>query len=248
MRKHKVIIFDLFDTIVDFNRSLLTVVKAGGAEVRSTSIDVFNVLKKYCNSISLEDFYRAFIESYVEFNNLKRIEDREIYSGERFKLMLGMMNLELNANTDKVVEHMVTVHMKGLADAVEFPEENRSTLNRLTNKNYRMAIISNFDHSPTAYGLLEKFGIEHYFEKIFISVDIGWRKPKRQIFLKAFDVLGIEPDEAIFIGDSFDADVVGSKSVGMDVIWINRNGAQLVDGNIKPDYSISKFTEIELIL
>jgi len=143
---------------------------------------------------------------------------------------------------------MVTVHMKGLADAVEFPEENRSTLNRLTNKNYRMAIISNFDHAPTAYGLLEKFEIKHYFEKIFISVDIGWRKPKRDIFLNAFDVLGIEPYDAIFIGDSFDADVVGSKSVGMDVIWINRNGEQLRDGNIKPDYSISKFTEIEGIL
>lgn len=248
MKDYKTIIFDLFDTIVDFNRSLLTVVKSNGAEVRSTSVDVFNVFKEYYGSISFEDFYKAFIESYLEFNNVKRIEDRELYNGERFKLMLGMMNLELNSNTDEVVENMVTVHMKGLANAVEFPEENRSTLNLLRSKNYRLAIISNFDHAPTAYGLLEKFGIKHYFEKIFISVDIGWRKPKRDIFLKAFDILGIEPDEAIFVGDNFDADVVGSKSVGMDVIWINRNGEQLGDGNIKPDYSISKFAEIERIL
>lgn len=248
MKKYKAVIFDLFDTVINFNRSRLTVVNVDGTVVRSTSVDVYKVFKKFYNSVAFDKFYKAFIESYTEFNNIKQIEDREFHNRERFKLMLSMMNIEPNSHSDEMVDEIVSVHMKGLANATEFPEENRSTLNLLKSKNYRLAIISNFDHAPTAYGLLEKFGIRDYFERIVISVEIGWRKPKADIFLRAFELLEIKSEDAVFVGDNFDADVIGSRSVGMDVIWINRNGEQLRDENIKPDYAISKFTEIEVIL
>ena len=41
-------------------------------------------------------------------------------------------------------------------------------------------------------------------------------KPRREIFDEALRVSGCRPDEAIHIGDSYDTDVVGARSVG---IW-----------------------------
>ena len=248
MKKYKVVMLDLFDTVIDFNRSHLTVVNADGGEVRSTSVDVYKVFKRFYNNVAFDEFYRAFIESFTEFNNIKRVENREFHNRERFKIMLYMMNIELNSHSNQIIEEMVSVHMKGLASATEFPEENRSTLDILRNKSYRLAIISNFDHAPTAYGLLEKFGIENYFEKILISVEIGWRKPKANIFRKAFDLLKIRFNDAIFVGDNFEADVIGSKAVGMDVIWINKNREEIKEGTSRPNHIVSSLAEIREIL
>jgi FMN phosphatase YigB (HAD superfamily) len=248
MKKYKAVILDLFDTVINFNRSHLTVVNVDGTGVTSTSVDVYKVFKKFYNNVDFDGFYKAFIESFTEFNDIKRTENREFHNRERFKIMLYMMNIELNSHSNQMVEEMVSVHMKGLASAIVFPEENRSTLDILRNKNYRLALVSNFDHAPTAYGLLQKFGIKNYFEKILISVEIGWRKPKADIFLKAFDLLKIRSDDAIFVGDNFEADVIGSQSAGMDVIWINKNGETIKEGNSAPDYIVSNFAEIKGIL
>jgi HAD superfamily hydrolase (TIGR01549 family) len=247
MEKYKTIIFDLFDTLINFNRSQLPAADIDGVEVRSTSIAVYRVFQKFYKNVDFNEFYTAFVESYTEFEENKRKEYKEFHNRERFELMINKMNVEKNSHSKGLVEEMVLAHMESIADAMEFPEENRNTLNLLKNK-YRLAIISNFDHAPTAYSILDRFDIRSYFERILISIEIGWRKPKADIFLKAFDLLRIKPEEAIFVGDNFEADIIGSKAVGMNVIWINRNKEPFKEGVLKPDHTVSKFTEIEDIL
>jgi len=248
MKRYEVIIFDLFDTLINFNRALLPEVNIDGSRLRSTSKAVYRVFQRFYKNVDFSYFYNVFMESYTDFNKRKLIEHREFHNRERFELMLSKMNLEPLPNSDEIVEDMVSVHMAYIAKAMEFPEENRKILGLIRNKNYRLAIISNFDYAPAAYRLLDEFGIKEYFERILISVEIGWRKPKADIFLKAFDLLRIKPEDAIFIGDSFEADVIGSKGVGMDAIWINKNGEPLKEGNLKPDYIVSNFSEIKEII
>lgn len=245
MKRYEVVIFDLFDTLIDFNRALLPEVYIDGTKVRSTSETVYRVFKNSYGNVDFNRFYNVFMESYAEFNKIKLIEHKELHIRERFRLMLNKMKVK---PSDGIVEDMVSVHMADIAGAMEFPEENRKTLIQIKERNPRLAIISNFDHSPTAYGLLDRFGIRGYFERILISVDIGWRKPRADIFLKAFNLLRIQPEEAIFIGDSFEADIIGSKGVGMDAVWINRNGEHIKGGRYKPDYTVSSLSEIRGIL
>ena len=245
MKEYKVIIFDLFDTLVNFNRSRLPEVELDGTPVRSTSRAAYKIFHRFHDEVDFKSFYHAFVESYAQFNKIKEKEHREFHTRERFKFMLRKMDIPLDQLSEKLVEDMVSVHMEGIANAVEFPEENRKTLVQIKDKNPRLAIISNFDHAPTAYELLDKFGIKEYFERILISVEIGWRKPKAEIFLEALDLLGINPQDAIFVGDNYEADVVGSKSVGMSVIWINKSDEQIKDKNLKPDYVVSNFSEIK---
>ena len=114
----------------------------------------------------------------------------------------------------------------------------------LKRKNYRLAIVSNFDYALTAYSLLDRFEITDLFEEIIISEEVGWRKPKDIIFQTAIGKMKIKPDEALFVGDNFDADVVGSKKVGMDAAWINTKNEQKKSFNLEPEYIIKKLSEL----
>lgn len=247
MKKYKAVIFDLFNTIVNFNRSRLPTAYIDGIEIKSTSIEVYKVFQKFHNDADFKDFYTAFTESYAEFEENKRKDYKEFHNRKRFELMISKMNTETDRHSAELVDEMVLAHMEKIASAIEFPEENRDTLYTLRSK-YRLAIISNFDHAPTAYGILERFDIRNLFENIFISIEIGWRKPKADIFFSALNSLKIEPEEAIFVGDNFEADVVGSKAVGMDVVWINKNKEPLRKEISEPDYVVSEFAEIGDIL
>lgn len=244
MKQYKVFIFDLFDTLIDFNRSRLPEFSINGEKHNSTFTPVFKVFEKYYQGYDRDKFHDSFVASYEKFQQLKSIDNREFYNGERFEILMSSLGIELNSDVGPVIDEMVKAHMKGLSTTMEFPEENRDALDFIFDKNNRLAIISNFDYAPAAYMLLNKFDIRKYFEIVVISVEIGWRKPRPEIFLKALELLNSAPGDALYVGDNYYADVVGAKSVGMDVIWINRRDEKIYDQKYHPNHTVSKFTDI----
>jgi len=143
---------------------------------------------------------------------------------------------------------MVVAHMRGLSSAVEFPAENETALEKVREKGYRMAIVSNFDYAPAAYALIEKFRIGRFFERIVISEEVGWRKPKPIIFTRAMELMGISPDEALFVGDNFTADICGAKGIGIDAVWLNYKKENEENLHPEPDYIIPSFPGITALL
>ena len=244
MKDYKVFVFDLFDTLINFNRSRLPEFSIEGEKHNSTFTEVYKVFEKYYQGYDRDKFHDSFVESYEKFQQLKSIDNKEFYNGERFKILMGSLGIELSPDVDPVVDEMVKAHMKSLSSTMEFPGENRDVLELIFDRNYRMAIISNFDYAPAAYMLLSKFDILKYFERVVISVEVGWRKPRPEIFLKALKLLNLDPGDALYIGDNYYADVVGAKSVGMDVVWINRNDEKIHYPKYHPDHTVSKLTGI----
>ena len=55
-----------------------------------------------------------------------------------------------------------------------------------------------------------------------ISEDVGIRKPRAEIFHATLRKLGVEPGEALHVGDRLEADVAGAAGVGMEAVWITR--------------------------
>ena len=244
MKKYSTIIFDLFDTIVNFNFNHLPTIELKGLRSRTTSTEVFEVFRQYYPDIEFEKFYDPFIESYHEFLEIKSIEHKEFPNRDRYFLMLDKMNLAPIDNMDLLIDQMVLAHMNGLASCVEFPETNKRTLEYVKFNGYRLAIVSNFDYAPTAYMLLEKFKITNLFEQVIISEEVGWRKPNHIIFQTAVNKLKIRPQDALFVGDNYYADVVGSKALGMDTAWINRKNQSEDTLDPKPDYIIKHLSEL----
>jgi putative hydrolase of the HAD superfamily len=244
MKDYKVFAFDLFDTLIDFNRSRLPEFSIDGEKHNSTFVEVYKVFEKYYKGYDRDKFHDSFVESHEKFQQLKCIDNKEFYNGERFRILMSSLGIELSSEIDPVIDEMVKAHMKSLSSTMEFPEENRDVLDLIFDKNDRMAIISNFDYAPAAYMLLNKFDIRKYFERVVISVEVGWRKPRPEIFFRALGLLDIDPGDALYVGDNYYADVVGAKSVGIDVIWINRNGEKIYDQKYHPNHIVSKLTEI----
>lgn len=248
MKKYTVLIFDLFDTLVDFDFRRLPLLDKNGVRSRTTGREVYGVFSKYYPEITFEEFYRPFIDSYRKFQDLKKREYREYPNRERFRIMLADMEIPDSESNERMLNGMVTAHMDGLSSCVIFPVENMSVLDYAADKGYRLSLISNFDYAPTARDILERYDLTQYFEVIIISEDVGWRKPKRIIFERALERLDTNPSEVLFTGDNFDADVVGAKKAGMDAVWINRNNITREPGGVKPDYTIRRLPElIEII-
>jgi putative hydrolase of the HAD superfamily len=137
--------------------------------------------------------------------------------------------------------------MTCIADAVHAPGEHRELLDWLRPR-YRLALISNFDHGPTARQILDRAEMTSCFELILISEEIGRRKPHAAIFEAACQALRIAPAEAIFIGDSPRIDIAGAKGVGMGAIWLDRKGERLDEAIPPPDHVVKRLEEIRGIL
>jgi len=116
-------------------------------------------------------------------------------------------------------------------------------LEDLKKEGYHLGIISN-GHSEDQRKKLNKFGIKDYFSTIVISGDIGFAKPNPKIFLESINILNVDPQDVIYIGDMIEMDIIAANKVGMKAIWINRAKKEVkFDGT-----SISDLTNLKEII
>lgn len=243
MRSYRALIFDLFDTLIDFRRDRMPLIQVDGTEVRSTSRHVYDQFKAVCPGVPFEAFYAAFMDGYREAERVRARELREVTSEDRFRLVLSKLQVPFDEMPADFPEWLAEIHMAKLSEAMAFPPEHRPLLEWARTR-YRLAVISNFDHTPTARRLLERNGIAEWFEQVIVSAEEGVCKPHREIFLRTLSRMRLTPREALFIGDNLDIDIAGAKGVGMDVAWVNRGGEAVRDGIPAPDYTLASLTEL----
>ncbi len=97
-------------------------------------------------------------------------------------------------------------------------EGMQDTLDELSLR-YALGVVSN-GRSRSVYRVLSDAHLAHLFRSVSLSSEVGYRKPRPEIFIAAAEALGIIPEEAVFVGDSFALDIVGATRVGMKTIWL----------------------------
>ena len=219
MKKYSAVLFDLFDTLVMFEPSLLPKVTLNGETWNSTARHVFTRMRSSLGGMEFSDFYGPFVESHRELLELRKRDLREYPNRKRFEIFMEKTGLKGDGG---LLEKFVFSHMEGLCGAMVYPEHHTEVLLYLREKGYRLSVVSNFDHAPTARELLGKFGIADFFEHVAISEEVGWRKPHRKIFESALAGLGEKASDVIFIGDNPEADITGSSDCGIDSVWVKR--------------------------
>lgn len=75
------------------------------------------------------------------------------------------------------------------------------------------------------------------------SEDARCYKPDLGIFQTAANVMGIKPDEALFVGDSIYYDMQPAQQAGMFTAWINRTGRAL-GGRCLPDVTCDNLQQL----
>lgn len=89
---------------------------------------------------------------------------------------------------------------------------------------YRLGVITNTYHPTLVPDHLERMGVAHHFDVVVKSHDLGVRKPAPAVFEHALERMGLSPSEAVFVGDSYHADYIGSASVGIQSFLIDPRG------------------------
>jgi putative hydrolase of the HAD superfamily len=240
----RAVLFDLFDTLVVFHRERLPEVRVNGRTIRSTAGHLHAAFRPFAPHVELPAFVDALFWSWQEAERLRGESHREVSAPERFGLLFDRLQVAPPAEAREV---LLATHMRELSRVVECPGHHAELLQGLRER-YRLAVVSNFDYSPTCVTILEREGIAHLFETIVISDAVGWRKPKPVIFETALGRMQVAPDAALFVGDRADIDVIGARGVGMPTAWINREAASLPEDVQPPDFEIRDLAELRGIL
>lgn len=100
---------------------------------------------------------------------------------------------------------------------------------------YTLAVLSNADedHLQTC---LSRNGLN--FATVISSENAASYKPYPRIFHSAGERLGLEPAQMLYVGDSPIADVLGARSAGLPVAWLNRAGADRPEQMPVPELEI----------
>ncbi len=238
MVKFQAIFLDLFNTILHFDFSLLPEVEFKGQPLPTTSVEVYRQLREKLNpSISYQRFLEEFQKSREIVTQWRSEECREFSCLERFRLVSKRLNIQEKS----AAEFMVKVHMDEMFRIMYFPDDNRAVLKKLTE--FPLILASNFDHALTVRRALRRFGLEECFEAIFISDEVGWRKPGDQFFKVLLEKTEYSPHRCLYIGDDPDDDVYGASRQGFQVAWLVEKPPP-EDLPVQPKWTIQKLVQI----
>ena len=86
---------------------------------------------------------------------------------------------------------------------------------------YNLSIITN-GFIESQYIKLKESGIDHYFDHVFISEEIGINKPDPAIFHHAIAKSGAKNiSNCLMVGDTYQTDIMGALSAGMKAVYLS---------------------------
>lgn len=97
-------------------------------------------------------------------------------------------------------------------------------------------------------GRYERLGMKEVIPHLFISMEMGAAKPRKEYFDLVLEALCVtDRSRVIMIGDSLKTDVQGANNAGLDSIWYNPRGSAL-SGPAQPTYTAKDYGEILAVL
>lgn len=220
MTKAKAIVFDLFETLLhdikfDFNSGLFYIHK--------------NILSKETNKVEFLDY----ADTYWKERYDKRNEDNSEVAFE--EELLDFKN-KYGFKVKYPIEEILLNCALEMNTAELFPD-TISTLNQLKLLNVPIFLLSN---SIFKKNIMEKFinqfDLEKYFINTHFSADYNIRKPHKDLFKIVFDDIkeydaNMQKEEVYFIGDNFEADILGADNFGFTPVFINRKQDTNINNN-----------------
>jgi putative hydrolase of the HAD superfamily len=233
----KAVLFDMFDTLMLIEKN---------HEFYSPSlIRMHNYLHK--NGINVT--FNKFNEVYIKVRDALYVEAdlnwEEPHFNVRISQTLKTLGYEYEVS-NPIVTGATNEFCEEFMKYVQIDQNAKATLEKLHGK-YKLGIVSNFAIPECVLKLLKADGLDGLFNAIVVSGAVNKRKPSPEIFTDALKMLGVSASEAVFVGDTIDADVEGPKAVGMKVVYIERR-EQKKSEKFHPDQTIKSLNELPFAL
>jgi 2-haloalkanoic acid dehalogenase type II len=126
------------------------------------------------------------------------------------------------------------------------PYDGVSSLLADLRSQYRLGILTN-GPSDIQWEKLRALDLPSIVNEIVVAGDVGIFKPDARVFHLLLDRLAVPARAALFVGDSYERDIVGAHEAGMRTAWICRNGAA-PDSDVVPDVFLKDVSQLREVL
>ena len=189
------VLIDVDDTLFDFRKSSFEALVKAFAEIGVTFTEE-DMLK-----------YEVFNDQMWKSYELGEIEKDFIYA-ERFRRYFASIGLD----ADPVAINQR--YLLELAEGRNFMPHCNELLQALHGK-YLVVVVTNGD-TYAQERRIERSGMAQYFDYVFISEQLGTKKPEKDFYDKVFAQIGeIRRKSAIMVGDSLSSDMQGGRNAGI---------------------------------
>ena len=234
MQSVKVVLFDLDDTLIHFDDywedSLREALRSHPVTQAHNLVQLFGLLNEM-NAVFEEQYHRQQI-TLRQFRN--------------YRLMHAMSRMGQDIG-EEIAEQFNALHMDISKSYMKASPELVALLTELKDS-CRLGIVTN-GTSKWQRDKLEALEINALLEPeaVLISEEVGFEKPSPEIYEQALRIFHVQPQEIIFVGDSWNNDVVGPMKAGMRSVWFNKKGLPAPEG-ITPYGIIANIAELRTLL
>ena len=196
------------------------------------------------------DCTQLFMQSRVSSDEIMEAEKKGLIPHEdcfylRVKRTYHDVGIEMSREDAEKFEELYRAFQKeislgnGVAQFLDYCKE----------KNIFIAILTNGRPKPQQ-AKIDALGLNKWFddEHIFISGGIGYQKPDPMAFKYVENAFGLNPEETWYVGDTYEADVVGAAGAGWNTVWFNHRNKQCSEKSrakvtVKSIAELKKFVE-----
>jgi putative hydrolase of the HAD superfamily len=233
----RAVLFDMFDTLV--------MIEKEHAFYSPAVKSMHTYLTEHGVDVSFSAFRDAYIRERDALYEAADLKMEEPHFNIRVQNTLRSLGFAKEADSG-IVQGATDAFCGEFMNYTRVDSEAEISLRQLHSK-YRLGLVSNFAIPECVQKLLAENGLADLFEVIVVSGAVNTRKPGPEIFKHALRKLGVEAFEAVFVGDTVDADVLGPKRLGMKTVYINRRPQKDLE-TACPDQTIKSLGELPAAL
>lgn len=145
---------------------------------------------------------------------------------------------------EALLEEAALRHLDAWTPHIRHDPDAGPTLHALREQGLRIGMLSN-THWPRTFHehFLERDGLVDLIDVRLYTSEMEFQKPHPSAFLAAARALGVESEDAVFVGDRPWDDISGAHSTGMRTVLRPNPVAPRING-IRPDAEIHRLPEL----
>jgi YjjG family noncanonical pyrimidine nucleotidase len=214
MKNVKTIFFDLDNTLFDHN-----------AAERAANEILFRRYQMLLGSVELDEWVRIYSEENLRL--WKQMSEGAVSPSDLRVLRFSNTLLRLGCSTalaEELAREYVTIY-----SSQKFACPNVHAILEHLEGRYELGILSN-GFAEIQGDKLALLGISHFFRHVIYSDTVGAMKPGLEIFQAAQHAARRQPEEVVYVGDSYNDDVLGAKRAGWKAILYNPSKEVIENG------------------
>ena len=209
------ILFDFFGTLVEYSPS----------RVEQGYCATHELLLNEGVDISYAAFLDAWAASFEALDRWSRSTGLE-YSMEQVALQF-LSRVCPHRRSPEFSTRLWMSYLDEWSTAIRYIPGVRELLQELSAR-FRLGVVTNTHYAPHIHAHLREIGIAQHMTVVVTSIEHGRPKPHPSIFMSALERLDYAASATLFVGDSYTADYLGAKGVGMQALLIDpRRAAEI---------------------